>query len=42
MATYFQPIVVLAQMIGVMDGPACEPEYLLFQLPQGGDVFSHN
>jgi hypothetical protein len=29
-------------MICVVDGPACEPEHLLFQLAQGGDVVSHN
>ena len=38
MAAYFQTVVVLAQMVGVMDGPACEPEHLLLQLAQGRDV----
>jgi hypothetical protein len=31
MAADLQPIAILAQMIGVMDGPAREPENLLFQ-----------
>jgi hypothetical protein len=32
MAADLQAIGILAQMIGVMDGPAREPENLLFQL----------
>jgi hypothetical protein len=29
-------------MIGVVDGPACEPENLLFQFAQRGDAVGHD
>ena len=41
MAAHLQAVAVLAQMIGVMDGPAGEPEHFLFQLAKGGNIVGH-
>ena len=41
MAADLQAVGVLAQMIGVVDRPAREPEHLLFQLAQDLDVVGH-
>src|SRR5580692_9304040 len=41
MAADFHAVGILAQVIGVVDGPACEPEHLLFQFAQDVDVVGH-
>src|SRR5665213_431750 len=42
MAAYFRAVGIFAQVIGVVDGPAREPEHLLFQLAQDVDVVGHD
>ena len=38
MAADLQPVGVLAQMIGVMDGPGREPQHLALELGEDGEV----
>ena len=42
MAADLQAVVVLAQMIGVVDGPARQPEHLLFQFAQDREIVGHD
>src|SRR5665213_4398083 len=41
MAADFQAVAILAQMIGVVDGPARQPEHLLSQFAQDGVIVGH-
>ena len=41
MAADLQAVGVVAQMVGVVDRPAREPEHLLFQLAQDVEVGGH-
>ena len=38
MAADFQAVGIIAQVVGVVDGPACEPQYFLFELAQNAEL----
>ena len=42
MAADLQPIGILAHVIGVMDGPAGEPEHLALQLAEDAQIVRRN